>query len=70
MDPQPQEPRGLITDWDEHDVQLFLSHLGLPQYEAQVKGPDFLFFLFPQLSSYPNCSAQLDWGSSLYDRSR
>ncbi|KAH9975926.1 hypothetical protein BGW80DRAFT_1295364 [Lactifluus volemus] len=37
MDPQPQEPRGLITDWDEHDVQLFLSHLGLPQYEAQVK---------------------------------
>ncbi|KAI0255852.1 hypothetical protein BJV78DRAFT_1119026 [Lactifluus subvellereus] len=37
MDPQPQEPRGLISDWDENDVQLFLSNLGLPQYEDKVK---------------------------------
>jgi hypothetical protein len=38
MDPQPREPRGSIADWDEDEVQLFLSNLGLPQYEAKVKG--------------------------------
>ncbi|KAH9993741.1 hypothetical protein BJV74DRAFT_833020 [Russula compacta] len=38
MDPQPPEqPRGLISSWDENDVQLFFSNLGLPQYEAKVK---------------------------------
>ncbi|KAH9000304.1 hypothetical protein EDB92DRAFT_485390 [Lactarius akahatsu] len=37
MDSQLQEPRRLISDWDENDVQLFLSNLGLPQYEAKVK---------------------------------
>jgi hypothetical protein len=38
MDPQPPEPKGLISSWDESDVQLFLANLGLPQYEANVKG--------------------------------
>lgn len=38
MDPQPHEPLRLISDWDEYDVQIFLSNLGLPQYEAKVKG--------------------------------
>ncbi|KAI0272472.1 hypothetical protein BC834DRAFT_348745 [Gloeopeniophorella convolvens] len=37
MDTQPQEPRGPITDWDQHDVHLFLTNVGLPQYEAKVK---------------------------------
>ncbi|KAH9166320.1 hypothetical protein EDB89DRAFT_2004309 [Lactarius sanguifluus] len=37
MDSQLQEPRRLISDWDENDVQLFLSNLGLPQYETKVK---------------------------------
>jgi hypothetical protein len=37
MDPQPQEPIRLISDWDENDVQFFLSNLGLPQYESKVK---------------------------------
>ncbi|KAI0305899.1 hypothetical protein B0F90DRAFT_1808478 [Multifurca ochricompacta] len=37
MDLQPQEPKGPILDWDEADVQLFLSNLGFPQYEARVK---------------------------------
>ncbi|KAF8269839.1 hypothetical protein EI94DRAFT_1724431 [Lactarius quietus] len=37
MDPQLQEPNRLISDWDEYDVQNFLSNLGLPQYEAKVK---------------------------------
>jgi hypothetical protein len=38
MDPQPPEPKGLISSWDENDVQLFFANLGLPQYEANVKG--------------------------------
>ena len=38
MDPQLQEPHRLISDWEENDVQLFLSNLGLPQYETKVKG--------------------------------
>ncbi|KAI0285859.1 hypothetical protein BGY98DRAFT_943771 [Russula aff. rugulosa BPL654] len=37
MDPQPPEPKGLISSWDENDVQLFFANLGLPQYEANVK---------------------------------
>ena len=38
MDPQPPEPKGLISNWDENDVQLFFANLGFPQYEANVKG--------------------------------
>jgi len=38
MDPQPPEPKGLISSWDENDVQLFFANLGLPQYEANVRG--------------------------------
>ena len=45
MDPQIQEPR-LISDWNENDVQLFLSNLGLPQYEAKVKGQWLLSYCF------------------------
>lgn len=45
MDPQPQEPIRLISDWDENEVQLFLSNLGFPQYEAKVKG-QWLALLF------------------------
>lgn len=33
-----QEPQANIMDWDEHDVHLFLSKLGFPQYEAQLHG--------------------------------
>ena len=33
-----QEPQANIMDWDEHDVHLFLSRLGFPQYEAQLVG--------------------------------
>lgn len=33
-----QEPQTNIMDWDEHDVHLFLSKLGFPQYEAQLHG--------------------------------
>ena len=58
MDPQPQEPRGLISDWGENDVQLFLSNLGFPQYEDKVKGQSLLFLLSSQqLSSHPKCRA-------------
>lgn len=32
------EPRGAILEWDEHDVHLFLTKLGLPQYEAPIRG--------------------------------
>jgi hypothetical protein len=46
MDPQPQEPNRLISDWDENDVQLFLSNLGLPQYEAKVKGQWLYLIVF------------------------
>ncbi len=58
MDPQPQEPKRLISDWEENDVQLFLSNLGLPQYEAKVKG-QWLLLLFSirRLSSHVNCRA-------------
>ncbi|KAI0320883.1 hypothetical protein OF83DRAFT_1052246 [Amylostereum chailletii] len=31
------EPKGVISDWDEDDVQLFLSQLGFPQYESQIR---------------------------------
>lgn len=44
MDPQPPEPKGLISSWDENDVQLFLANLGLPQYEANVKGNISLYY--------------------------
>jgi hypothetical protein len=27
-----------ILDWDEDDVHRWLSSLGFPQYEAQIKG--------------------------------
>ena len=32
------ESRGKILEWDEHDVHLWLSKLGFPQYEAQIHG--------------------------------
>jgi hypothetical protein len=38
MDPQPPEPKGLISSWAEYDVHLFFSNLGFPQYETNVKG--------------------------------
>lgn len=28
-----------ILDWDEDDVQNWLSGLGYPQYESQIRGP-------------------------------
>ncbi|KAI5121632.1 hypothetical protein M0805_001161 [Coniferiporia weirii] len=31
------EPRGTIIEWDEHDVHLWLSKLGFPQYEASIR---------------------------------
>ena len=37
------EPKGIITDWNEDDVQLFLSHLGFPQYSGQIKGWHYAF---------------------------
>jgi hypothetical protein len=45
MDPQLPEPKGSISSWDENDVRLFFSNLGLPQYEAKVKG-QYLSLLF------------------------
>ena len=47
MDPQPPEPKGLIPNWDENDVQLFFANLGFPQYEANVKGWYFSLLLSP-----------------------
>jgi protein STE50 len=47
MDPQPPEPKGLISSWDGNDVQLFFANLGLPQYEANVKGKYFPLLLSP-----------------------
>ena len=32
------EPLGVILFWDEYDVHLWLSRLGLPQYEEQIRG--------------------------------
>ena len=40
MDGTP-EPSGSILEWDELDVHIWLSRLGLPQYEAQIKGMSF-----------------------------
>ncbi|THH13454.1 hypothetical protein EW146_g6769 [Bondarzewia mesenterica] len=37
MDVANPEPRGRIVDWGEDDVQLFLSNLGYPQYENQIR---------------------------------
>ncbi|KAI0060984.1 hypothetical protein BV25DRAFT_1806460 [Artomyces pyxidatus] len=37
MDFSQFEPTANLSDWDENDVQLFLSNLGLPQYENQVR---------------------------------
>jgi hypothetical protein len=44
MDPQLQEPNRLISEWEENEVQHFLSNLGLPQYEAKVKGQWLIVF--------------------------
>ena len=41
-----QEPSGSILEWDELDVHIWLSRLGLPQYEAQIKGMLFFSSLF------------------------
>lgn len=51
--PQPQDPNRLISDWDENDVHFFLTNLGLPQYEAKVKGQllSLLFSIRRQLSN-------------------
>jgi hypothetical protein len=48
MDPQPPEPKGLISSWDENDVQLFFANLGFPQYEAKVKGQYASLYYCPQ----------------------
>lgn len=48
MDPQPPEPKGLISSWSENDVHLFFSNLGFPQYEANVKGQLLLFIIIPR----------------------
>lgn len=31
------DARGNLLEWDEHDVHLWLSKLGYPQYEAQIQ---------------------------------
>lgn len=28
-----------IMEWDENDVQAWLTSLGFPQYESRIKGP-------------------------------
>lgn len=43
--PQPPEPKGLISTWDENDVHFFFSNLGITQYEAKIKGQWFLFIV-------------------------
>jgi hypothetical protein len=56
--PQPQDPNRLISDWDENDVHFFLTNLGLPQYEAKVKGQLVsLLFSIRRLSSNVNYRA-------------
>jgi len=44
--PQPPEPKGLISTWDENDVHFFFSNLGFTQYEAKIKGQWLLFIVF------------------------
>lgn len=41
MDASSNELRTSILDWDENDVHNWLSKLGFPQYEQQVKGVFF-----------------------------
>lgn len=38
MDASSPELRTSILDWDENDVHAWLTKLGFPQYEQQVKG--------------------------------
>ena len=38
MDASSIELRTNILDWDENDVHNWLTKLGFPQYEQQVKG--------------------------------
>jgi hypothetical protein len=58
--PQPPEPKGLISTWDENDVHFFFSNLGFIQYEAKIKGQWLLFIVFlpvTVISSLPYCRA-------------
>ena len=34
--------RSSIADWNEDDVQLFLSGLGYSQYESQIRGKSLI----------------------------
>lgn len=45
MDASSNELRTSILDWDENDVHNWLSKLGFPQYEQQVKGVCVLLFV-------------------------
>ena len=38
MDSVSGELRGTIQDWDESDVQAWLTSLGYSQYEHQIRG--------------------------------
>lgn len=38
MDVASVELRASIQDWDEGDVHAWLTTLGLPQYENQIRG--------------------------------
>ena len=50
--------RASIMDWDESDVHLGLSQLGLPQYENQIRGPSTSTGSTPAWPSHPSqCTA-------------
>jgi hypothetical protein len=36
-------PVKYLLDWDESDVHQWLSSLGFPQYESQVRGMNLTF---------------------------
>ena len=46
--------RANIMDWDESDVHLWLSQLGLPQYENQIRGPSTSTGSTPAWPSHPS----------------
>lgn len=51
MDAQSFELKPSILDWDENDVHNWLTKLGFPQYEQQVKGT-----LPPSIRPYPTAA--------------
>jgi len=54
-----------ILDWDETDVHSWLSSLGYPQYESQIRGILFTKYLIDMCSNIPFWSEHKIQGDSL-----